>query len=140
MKLPLLLAKIAEATNEKVALVLAEAYGGCRVYIPSKARLEPCPENYWLIELVGLEDALKIADALAATTGSDFLIPSAIVERRRLEIRELIAADKPVREIARTVGCSERTVYFHKAAVLKEKSKLAPTKRAAPKSAKGASC
>lgn len=116
--LPGVLAEIAAATSFATAMKVAASVGGTRVYIP----VRPVAEH-WLSTLVGHTEALAIGAALApAQTGLHILIPlgpwGGRVSRWR-RMKEMIDSNLPKREIARALGCHERTVQFHRAGALK---------------------
>lgn len=118
LHLPEVLAEIAAATSFAVAMKVAAEVGGTRVYIPSRPAA-----GHWLSALVGHDQALKIGAALAPSqTGLFFIIPlgpfgSRVSRWRRM--KELIDSNLTKREIARAIGCHERTVQFHRSGALK---------------------
>ncbi len=116
--LPGVLAEIAAATTRMTALKVAAAVGGTRVYIPTRPT-----EDHWLAMLVGHERATAIGAALApAQGGLDILVPMGPLAQRLSRwrrIKEMIDSNMSKREIARAVGCHERTVQYHRNKALK---------------------
>lgn len=110
--LPQLLYDIAEKFGLTVALRFAAAYGGKRLYIPEKLRPDhPVSRDYgpdllaWLIARWG---------------GTDLMIPlgpSSSYRHRIAEIQRLLRAGEDSATIIRVIGCHERTLYRHKAAL-----------------------
>ncbi|KAB2878119.1 MAG: helix-turn-helix domain-containing protein [Pseudorhodoplanes sp.] len=111
MEFPGILAEIAEAAGEEAARKVAEARGGSRVYLPSVASLQS-GRSSWLQELVGMDAALKIAEA-CAPIGVNVLIPLGPANPRKkmiASVRERILAGESVSQIVKAVRCTERTV------------------------------
>jgi DNA-binding NarL/FixJ family response regulator len=120
MRLPGVLAEIAEVAGEAAAVQICARAGGTRVYIPAT-----CSDDHWLVECVGREKADRICAHLAGgeRSGQRYEIP--LAERgayRALrmavarQVHELDAAAKSSRDIAREAGISQRTVHRHRAA------------------------
>lgn len=108
--LPGVLFEIAEATSYEIAMKLAAAVGGTRVYIPARPAAE-----HWLCKIVSHQDALAIGAALAPR-GLDIIIPMGRYSSRPSRWRRmkaLIDTKLPKREIARAVSVHERTVQRH---------------------------
>ena len=113
LALPEVLSDIAQATDTETALKIAGAYGGIRVYIPARPNAD-----HWLTRLVGPEKAQKVSAALVADQGGiDILMPmgpSAAKRARWQRMQRMIDDGLPKRQIARAVGCHERTVQAHR--------------------------
>lgn len=111
--LPGVLAEIAEATSVEVAVKIAQAKGGRRVYIPARPAAD-----HWLSQLVGHANALAIGKAIAPGFGGiDMLIPmgpSHSNAQRWRVMHELIDNGRSKREIAAACGVHERTVQMHR--------------------------
>lgn len=114
--LPPILATIAAAAGEPVALTIAAAYGGTRVTIPAAAG------KNWLTGLVGADAAAAIIEAIGPTRRLDVpLGPEggyAGRSRRQLhaQLAEMDAAGYPDSRIARTLGIPDRRVRRWRAA------------------------
>lgn len=121
--LPEVLAHIAAATDVETALKIAAGYGGIRVYIPARPSTD-----HWLTKLVGLKKALAVSAALVADRGGiDILIPmgpDASKRRRWANMKRLIDAGLPKRQIARACQVHERTVQAHRNGTRKTVSPL----------------
>lgn len=111
--LPDLLARLAEACGEGVALKFAGEFGGREIYLPAPDRLT---EEHPIAVLLGLKVA-KVAAAALGPSGRLIvpLGPTSTQKRTRARIRALTGEGKPVGEIARVVGVHERTVYYRRA-------------------------
>jgi DNA-binding NarL/FixJ family response regulator len=116
--LPSLLAEMAEVAGRDAAAKIASAVGGCRIYLPAHAE-----DDHWLVKAVGrqLADKLMRHFSIAGTRGArlDIPLPSASVhtqaqQSRSVRIRELSESGQSAREIARTLGIAERTVFSHR--------------------------
>lgn len=111
--LPGVLAEIAEATSVEVAVKIAQAKGGRRVYLPARPAAD-----HWLAQLVGHANALAIGKAIAPGFGGiDMLIPmgpSHSNAQRWRVMHELIDNGRSKREIAAACGVHERTVQMHR--------------------------
>ncbi len=109
MKTPTLLAEIVEVAGVAAALSVARARGGTEIYFPNPATIHG-GSGVWLVEAVGRETALKIAEALFPM-GCCVYIPTWGDAFRRTEVLELTRARRGANEIARVIGCSNRTVF-----------------------------
>jgi hypothetical protein len=115
--LPGILATIEEIAGRDAALQLAGEKGGCEVYLPSPARLDP---DYWLVKLLGQSAASAIcrhfvmherAESRVTKGGGVRLhIPTAAVVMRRLQVRWLTIAGASTTQIARQLGMTTRGV------------------------------
>jgi hypothetical protein len=118
MKLPGILAEIADVAGEEAALAFARAKGGTTIYLPPKPS-----ENHWSSRLIGSEAACKVCDRLTAGVGPRRLyLPHGPTGR----IAGLRAADQAVidqmiedqsseRDIALATRYSERTIRRRRA-------------------------
>ncbi|MEW6648177.1 MAG: hypothetical protein AB1450_13340 [Pseudomonadota bacterium] len=105
-----LLAQIAEAggggeAGLKVALDVAEAWGGTKQYVPQRP-----DQGHPLVAIVGWEAALAIGTAIG---GNDWPIPNAhrdLLPARRRLIRELHAELRSVTKVALELGIGEPTI------------------------------
>ncbi|MCB1537353.1 MAG: hypothetical protein KDJ44_22255 [Rhodoblastus sp.] len=113
LHLPPLLNKIAEVAGVVAAVQIAEARGGTRVHLPTRAR-----DGHWLVECVGREAADKICAHFRAESGSGGLLGCYVdvplgpknfyaqARRRALEMRD----EKSKAQIALELRVSERVV------------------------------
>jgi len=108
-ELPKVLAEIAAATSEEVALKLAEDFGGVSVWVPHTVK----PEHR-LARSVGVEAARTIAELFGEGELSVPQGPTSFHWKRTAEIRELLRQGKTAREVAQRVGCDVRTVRRHR--------------------------
>ena len=109
--LPGVLADIAGATSEVVALRLARALGGTEIHLTRKL----VADNK-LVKAVGMDDAQKIVDALGY---GPLLIPMAAALRRgqkHAQIARRRSEGVKVSDVALAAGCHERSVYRVQAA------------------------
>jgi len=100
-----ILAVVAKAGGPEAARKLQEAAGGTEIYIPKRAA-----PDHWLVSLIG---EAAFAAVLAELGHGDIGVPTGRADawrRRRQRIAELDAQGKSATEIARAVGCDERTV------------------------------
>jgi len=119
--LPGVLSLIAEEVSEDVAVKLAEAKGGRMIYVPAKVK-----DNSPLAEVLGLEDAQKVAKLLGA---GDLLVPCGNIGGaggRRARIVELHAQGLTHSQIAEQVGVHIRTVERATARVRDKRQPLLP--------------
>lgn len=100
--LPGILAEIAAITTSDVAIALARAYGGRRLYIP-----EQVPERHSLINLVGRPAALVIASSLG---GERHDIPAARTILRWADAHRLRAAGNTHAEISAKLNITQAHV------------------------------
>jgi hypothetical protein len=110
-----ILAEIADVLDREAALKIAEAVGGTYVYIPALV-----PDEHWLVECVGKENALKLCKHFTfGRCGIKLdvpLISAGSYSRFMLAQQAAIDADiksgklKP-RQIARKHRVTERTVF-----------------------------
>lgn len=104
-----LLNRIADVAGLDAALALGRARPGERVYIPERV-----DADHWLVKIVGLEAAEKIATAFGSTK---IEIPQAVAgdkRRRAAAIADLIARGYSTNEIVRRLGISRNTVAEHR--------------------------
>jgi DNA-binding NarL/FixJ family response regulator len=104
-----LLNRISNVAGEEAAIALGRARPGERVYIP-----EQVTADHWLVEVVGLEAAEKIA---AAYGSMKIEIPQAIAgdkRRRAAAIADLIEKGYSTNAIVRRLGVSQNTVAEHR--------------------------
>jgi len=118
--LPGVLAEIAAVAGEAAAMSISARVGGTRVYIPAHA-----PDGHWLVEAVGRDAADKVCKLFEVDSarGQRVDIPhgagGAYRSLRRAiakRVYDLDRAGKPSREIARTVGLTQRAIHRHRAA------------------------
>ena len=93
--------ELVTSIGEAAALEISIRHGGRRLYVPTR----PVAGGE-LAATVGLEKAVALS---AAHPGSTFHIPYGV--GRRVRIVRLRTAGNSVREIAMTLGCSERHVW-----------------------------
>ncbi|NVO16099.1 MAG: helix-turn-helix domain-containing protein [Rhodoplanes sp.] len=113
-RFPGILGEIAEAVGEEAALKIREAFGGRRITLPGEHSLRTkVGSQTKLVEVVGIEVALKIADAIVPTTGIYVNIPRGATEHleRRRAVLALSKDGLSVSNIAKRLGLTERTVY-----------------------------
>ena len=115
IKLPGLLAEIADAAGVEAALTIARAKGGVRAYFPAVPTAE-----HWLSRLVGHQKALAIGAAVApGRSGIEIEVPSGRAydhAQRRRCILDMSAAGLSAPAIARELGLHQRTVKKYLAA------------------------
>ncbi|MEX2126948.1 MAG: hypothetical protein WD871_01725 [Xanthobacteraceae bacterium] len=117
-RLPPLLAEIAGVARDAAAVQLAAKVGGVKVYIP--ARAEP---DHWLVECVGRAAADKVCAHFASDgRGRQVCFPlgPAATHKQLLRViaqrvHELDDGSRSSREIARTVGITQRSIHKHRA-------------------------
>ncbi len=103
--LPGVLARISEAAGPEVALEMASKFGGRTVYIPAR----PVADSV-LVRAVGQAAVEKIIRAIGRGHLEVPLGPLANYARMRAAIRAQLRAGKSAPQIARMLGCHERTV------------------------------
>lgn len=115
MKLPGVLAEIAELIGEAGALAIAARVGGTRIYLP--ATLD---DDHWLVAAIGAEPAKKLCKhfAVEGKRGQRIEIPLAVggtyrqyLRHVQQRIHELDGEGFSANEIARKVGTTERAVH-----------------------------
>lgn len=124
LPLPGVLAEIASVTSREVALRLAGAKGGRRVYLP---RAQSLTDDHWLVKLVGPADADTIcrhfwfADGSTSRAGNErghgtrVDIPSAGAIQRRDAVRFMSIAGASISDMAKALHISERYVTMIRA-------------------------
>lgn len=106
LNLPPVLRTIADAAGLTVALKIAQARGGTRVYVPHRVRA-----GHWLAELVGLDAAQRVAKLYP---GENIDIPLGLtgsVQNARRTARQALDEGASVAQAARASGLTERTIY-----------------------------
>jgi hypothetical protein len=113
-KLPGVLGEVASVAGEPAAYAIAECKGGTRIYIPAKV-----PAHHWLTLTVGDVAAEKIAQRLGGDRYDVPLVTSGAYRswRRKIakQVHDLDKEGKSSREIARTVGLTQRAIHRHRA-------------------------
>ncbi|OIR16795.1 Mor transcription activator family protein [mine drainage metagenome] len=103
---PRVFLEIAEAVGQEAALIICERYGGTRLYVPKKIT-----SDHSLVELVGMEDALKLSSIFGGLLHFD--IPQCN-DIKRVQRDERIRADRvsgmSIRLIAQKYRLSERRI------------------------------
>ncbi len=117
LKTPALLAEIADVAGIEAARGVARARGGMETYFPTPQGVQG-GSGVWLVEAVGKDAALKIAALFPM--GCSVYIPLWGVALRRIEVLELSRAGRGANEIARLIGCSNRTVFRVRKSLKKE--------------------
>ena len=91
---------------------LCASKGGRQSYIPRPGHLYP---GHWLVELLGMEDAVKVAGYIG---GGQVQLPfgpyGGQLGQTRLGIKMALASGNTVKQIAAMFGVNERTVRRHK--------------------------
>lgn len=90
---------LVQAVGLETALALIEAHGGTRIYLATR----PC-HNSELVRAFGAETVQRLADALGA---GQYKVPVA----REWRIQVYRARKMTYAQIARAVGCDEKTVH-----------------------------
>jgi hypothetical protein len=107
------LADIAEVAGNGAALSIAAEKGGGEAYIPLPENLKI---DHWLVKLVGLDKAKKIAKRIG---GGAMEIPMGPFAGNRAKvwraIRIALKNGKSTRQAAKMAGVHVRTVFRHKA-------------------------
>lgn len=113
-RFPGILGEIADAAGEEAASKIRDAFGGIRVRLPGAHALDSkAAPRIKVVEVVGIENARRIADAIVPTIGMYVSIPlgsDSMVDRRQ-EVIRLTNEGWSVSEIARRLRTTERTVY-----------------------------
>ena len=118
MKLPALLADIANVAGIEAARSVARARGGTVVYFPSANTING-GGGRWLVEAVGETTALQISAIFPM--GQAVSIPLWLDgDRRRLKVAELTREGRGVNDIARAIGCTTRSVFRYRQRLKKE--------------------
>ena len=119
MRMPGVLAEIAEVAGEAAAVAIAARVGGTRVYIPARVN-----DDHWLVECAGRRAADLICKHFATEgrLGQRIDVPlaggGAYPQLRRAlarRIHQLDGENLSSREIAMRVGISQRGVHRHRA-------------------------
>lgn len=106
--LPVLLTEIAFVLGRAKALLIAAYLGGARVHLPFR----PEPSNR-IAQVVGQEDATRLAAALLSSKGLELEIPRGplnFANYRTWRMRRLILAGMPESRVALEVGITRRNV------------------------------
>jgi hypothetical protein len=107
-----ILGEIEEAAGLAVALQLASERGGREVYIPQPGSLTA---EHWLVQLVGMEAAQKVAQRIG---GGRVELPLGPAGGSRSKvwatIRQALSEGKSAPEAARLAGVHHKTVRRHK--------------------------
>jgi hypothetical protein len=98
-----ILAMFSAVIGEELAMKLAVAYGGGRLYIPKTAQ-----EGRRIVEVIGERATEQLAKQYG---GVSFEVPLERGKRERIIHMSTNANPPAVSEIARRVGCTERHVY-----------------------------
>ena len=117
-KLPSILGEIEQVAGRKVALSLAEAYGGARRKFPSPVAMVKAPARYadnWLVKAVGFQTAVTILKEIMPF-GGEAEIPAARTILRREFVRENLPHLTTL-EMADLLGLTERAVRRIKASL-----------------------
>lgn len=111
-----LLADIAAIAGTEIAEKIADARGGTRITIPTRAKM-----GHWLTDLVGIEQADKICRGLSyidnegrARSVPETTLPlssASLMRRMKTELFRLLEDGMSTRDIALTLGIHERTVF-----------------------------
>ena len=109
--LPPVLEEIAGAAGRDVALALAEARGGEKVYFPATP-----DEAHWLTRLVGIEAARAICQLYGVRNIEIPRGPVGSAHRLRARIARMLEQGASSNDIARACGVAFRTVTRHRAA------------------------
>lgn len=109
-RMPPLLEEIAEVDGLglKVALELAAAKGGQRIFIPATV-----PHDHWLVDIMGLDAARALSDYFCHETGQHIDVPchtGSYYARRRREYLALEDQGLSANEIAARMGLHNRSV------------------------------
>lgn len=116
--LPQVLADIAMIAGEDAARRVAGSVGGTRVYIPPRPAAD-----HWLVKLVGLDAAQRIADHFTGGFGGIRIdIPLAdtgFIARQQAKADAMILGGRSERDIAIECGYTIRTIRRRRAALKK---------------------
>lgn len=107
--LPGVLGEYAEVAGRAAAYRFAADFGGTEVYVPLEIGAA-----HPLARSLGLAAARKLVECFGHGRLLVPLGPFATGARRRQAIVKMLDERKPVREIARRLGCHIRTVYLVK--------------------------
>ncbi len=112
LRLPGILAEIAQVAGSEAALAVAQARGGSKAYFSEQPR-----DDNWLVAAVGRQAASLIARHFACGTGGVELHvplgPAAGRARIWREIRRRHRQGQTKPQIARALSICERSVQYH---------------------------
>lgn len=115
------LEEMAEAIGRDGALLVAAAYGGARLYVPSR-----CSDDHPLIEIVGRERADALCETFRTGVGGAWLeVPHGPFSQEhftRAQMAMMLSADVPTDVIARALRVSRSSVRRMQATVVRKKA------------------
>lgn len=111
IRLPGILAEVAEIAGEPAALRLAAEKGGTRAYIPLPDNLGA---DHWLVRCTGWDGARAIAERFGATAVPVPLGPTGSRGRVWATLRRAFVEGKSIAEAARLAGVDEKTARRHR--------------------------
>ena len=117
LKPPALLAEIADVAGIEAARSVARARGGTETYFPSPGTIQGGAARGWS-RLLGKRRRSR--SRLSFRWGCCIYVPLWAEASRRIEVLDLTRAGRTVDEIARLIGCSNRTVYRVRKGLKKE--------------------
>lgn len=100
--------RLAEHVGADAARALAGIYGGTRLYVPHAPRPGP------LLDLLGVLLLARLTYAFGGETLDVPSLPTVSPAERARRVATLSGEGRSAREIARTLGCSMRTVRRHR--------------------------
>lgn len=109
IRLPGILAEIAEVAGVEAALAIARVRGGTQIYVPPK------PANdHWLCRLIGRDEAMAVCERLTCGVGPlrvDLpLGPVGQAAKIRARIDAMIVEQRSERDIALATGYTTRSI------------------------------
>jgi hypothetical protein len=113
--LPELLQELADLIGLQMAWRLAEVKGGQSVFIP-----KVIPEDHWLADIVGLDNARLIAAYITTGAGVTVMIPKgeAVSRAKKLAlVKKMIEGGASANQIAAAANITQRHVFRQKAAL-----------------------
>ena len=119
-------ADIAALVGEDAALAIIRARGGGRFYLPSAKMLRSAQHSCWIVELLGREVAIKIADALVSDTGMSFPVPLGPMKHNQVtaeKIAQLLQEGKSEQEISASLHVARSTIAARRKALAEAKAK-----------------
>lgn len=124
-KLPGILQVIAEVVDMDAAWSIAKAFGGQRVYFPAAAMLRKSPSHH-LIDLLGLERAVRVAEAIVAR-GEFIDVPCARSALIEAKVREGRMKGLSAAQIAREAGVCRRAIQYRLSQIREEEALQQPS-------------
>ncbi|MBF0215062.1 MAG: hypothetical protein HQM00_16120 [Magnetococcales bacterium] len=104
--MPNSMCEIAEIIGKEGAITLIQEYGGTRIFVPRKLRVQNK-----LATLLGIEQALKLSQHFGGETLNIVRGADMLRQKRNREIIQLYDSGKRVPDLARAYNLTERRIY-----------------------------